>query len=577
MNQFNNLNITYDLLKGIEKKEFLEMTEVQEAVIPKALENKDIIAQAPTGTGKTLAFAIPILQSIDVFDTNVQALILAPTRELAVQITEEIKVVAQFKEHIRVVAVYGGEYIERQISSLKRKPQIIVATPGRLMDHMRRHTVKLQNIKMLVLDEADEMLNMGFKEDIDTILQSIESVHQTMLFSATISKDIEALGKTYLHKPEVIRVNQNAMNVPTITQKYVEVKEQQKIEVIARLIDIYDYKIVMVFCNTKRMVDEVTSSLLGRGYLVEALHGDMKQMQRDRVMQRFRNNQIHILVASDVAARGLDIDDVDVVFNYDVPTDEEYYVHRVGRTGRAKKQGLAIMLVTAKEKYRLRSIMAYSKAPIAILEVPSMEKVMKVRIERVINEALEKRSSKYQPLIEQLLMQTTNLNINASELIGGLIMMQLNQIGNDDVVIEKTRKGDSARMFIGLGRKDKMRIKDLVDILLQKTSLTNEQINNVQMLENFSFFEIPAPFVDEVVYAFSNTHKGRKIVVEEANTKRSDDSSSKKSYKKSDDNTSKRTYKKSEDDTPKKSSKKRYSTTKKTDSKKPTTYTKRKK
>lgn len=379
MTKFNDLIINKLLLQGINKKNYEIMTEIQELVIPLALDNKDIMAQAPTGTGKTMAYAIPILNNINLQKKEVQVLILSPTRELAVQIGSEIKDVAFFMSEIKVATLYGGELIDKQILALKKKPQIVIATPGRLMDHMRRQTINLTNIKVLVLDEADEMLNMGFKEDIDEILKSINSFHQTMLFSATITGSIESIAKAYLKNPEYIKLNKKELTVSTVIQKYIDAQQNNKTEIIARLIDTFGYELVMIFCNTKRTVDEVTSNLLLRGFIVEALHGDMKQMQRDRVMSRFRSGSINILVASDVAARGLDIEDVDVVFNYDVPTDEEYYVHRIGRTGRAKKTGLAITLVTNKEKYILRDIISYSNASITKMEIPSYEKVIKTR------------------------------------------------------------------------------------------------------------------------------------------------------------------------------------------------------
>ena len=532
MNKFNTLNIDNDILKAIEKKQYEEMTEVQEAVIPLAIEKLDIIAQAPTGTGKTAAFAIPILQTIDAKLEKVQALILAPTRELAVQITNEIKELSYYKPTVNVVCVYGGEYIEKQITALKKHPQIIVATPGRLMDHMRRGTIKLNYVSMMVLDEADEMLNMGFREDIDTILASITNEHQTMLFSATISPEIEEIGKNYLHKPEVVRVNRNEMNVPLITQQYIEVKESDKIEVISRIIDIKDYKLVMVFCNTKKAVDEVTSSLLTRGYIVEALHGDMKQMQRDRVMNRFRTGMINILVASDVAARGLDIDDVEVVFNYDIPTDDEYYIHRIGRTGRAKHQGLAITLITKKEKYRLRQIMAYAHSMITSMEIPSLEKVMKVRVERVLKQALETKNKKYQEIIKNSIKDLVDQNIDASDLITGLILLQMNSNSDDEIKEEKPNKAKITRIFLGLGRKDNLKVPQLTDLITKRTSITNADINNIDMHEDFTFLEIPTNLVDELAFAFSKTMNGRRIIVEEAKEKPKVRSSSKRDDRK---------------------------------------------
>ncbi len=519
MTKFNDLIINKLLLQGINKKNYEIMTEIQELVIPLALDNKDIMAQAPTGTGKTMAYAIPILNNINLQKKEVQVLILSPTRELAVQIGSEIKDVAFFMSEIKVATLYGGELIDKQILALKKKPQIVIATPGRLMDHMRRQTINLTNIKVLVLDEADEMLNMGFKEDIDEILKSINSFHQTMLFSATITGSIESIAKAYLKNPEYIKLNKKELTVSTVIQKYIDAQQNNKTEIIARLIDTFGYELVMIFCNTKRTVDEVTSNLLLRGFIVEALHGDMKQMQRDRVMSRFRSGSINILVASDVAARGLDIEDVDVVFNYDVPTDEEYYVHRIGRTGRAKKTGLAITLVTNKEKYILRDIISYSNASITKMEIPSYEKVIKTRLERTLKQAQVVSNQDINKIVEKVLLEEKDKFPDPYQLISGLLTMQLN-IGSSDDIFTPNQKNRSTRIYIGLGKQDKLQVSDFVKLLLERTTLTNRDINNIDMHDNFTFFDIPAHLVDEVAMAFIKDEKGRKIIVEEVREKK---------------------------------------------------------
>ncbi|MGD9886551.1 MAG: DEAD/DEAH box helicase [Bacilli bacterium] len=537
MNKFTNLNVDSFIKKGIENKNFMEMTEVQEQVIPLALDGHDIIAQAPTGTGKTLSFAIPILEKLDWESTSIQALILAPTRELAVQITEEIREVALFQKEIKVVAIYGGEYIEKQISSLRNHPQIVVCTPGRLLDHLNRRTIKLKDVKMVVLDEVDEMLNMGFREHVDEILKEINAEHQTMFFSATISKGIEELGRTYLKAPKVVRVSHDELTVPLLEHKFILVNEKDKIEVISRIIDLNEYQLTMIFCNTKKMVDEVSSMLMQRGFLVEALHGDMKQMQRDRVMQRFREGKINILVASDVAARGLDIDDVDCVFNYDVPTDEEYYVHRVGRTGRAKKEGLAITLVKKQEMHTLRGIVAYSKAIITAMDIPTLEKVMKARINRILKKAIDRyhllvaeNDTKYLNLINKIVTDYPEEGVSAEELIYGLIMLELNQAENNQELIpiktenvvegkrEKRRsKSSDQRMFVGLGKKDNFRPQSLIQMLSETTGIATDDINNLEMFDNFSFVEVPISQSDVFIKNLSAIkQKGRKIIVEVA-------------------------------------------------------------
>jgi ATP-dependent RNA helicase DeaD len=528
MNKFIDLNVDPLIKKGIEKKQFSEMTEVQESVIPLALAGQDIIAQAPTGTGKTISYAIPILEKINTEDKNVQAIILSPTRELAMQIAEEMKEVAYYQKDVKILAVYGGEYIERQITALKARPQVIVATPGRLMDHMRRRTIRLHNVNTLVLDEADEMLNMGFREDIDTILESITSLHQTLLLSATISKDIESLAHIYLKNPVIVRINKNELTVPQIEQNYILCQDKDKVEIISRFIDLKAYNLVMVFCNTKKEVDEVSSKLLQRGFMVEALHGDMKQMQRDRVMNRFRTGLINILVASDVAARGLDIDDVDVVFNYDVPTDEEYYVHRIGRTGRANRLGRAITLVSRKQFQALKKIMVYAKTKITEIGIPSLETVIQARIEKIITNAItnSEMESNKKNLIEKTIANYPDLDSN--KIITGLILSELKSLtSSSEISLEKEpTKGRSrkvlkdVRMFISLGKKDNLKASDLVRIIRKLTKLNNENINRLEMYDNFSFFEVPLEETENVLEAFRREKiNGRRVSVEIAKEK----------------------------------------------------------
>lgn len=541
MKKFSELNINPSILEGIEKMDYQEMTEVQEKVIPVALDDKDVIVQAPTGTGKTIAFAIPILEKIDASLDKVQALVISPTRELAVQIAKEINTVSKCLDDVNALAVYGGEIIDKQIYNLKKRPKIIVATPGRLMDHLERRTIRLNDVKMVVLDEADEMLNMGFIEDITSILERIPCEHQTMLFSATISKDIEKIANQFLINPTSIKISKNRLTVDLIEQRYIDVKEKDKIEVISRILDINDYKLVMIFCNTKKSVDDVTSALLMRGTLVEALHGDMKQMQRDRVMSRFRNGQINVLVASDVAARGLDIDDVDVVFNYDVPTDEEYYVHRIGRTGRAKKTGLSITLVTRQEKSKLRSIMSYTKSSIEQMMIPSLEKVMKVRVKKIMLEAITSLENDNNLINNYINKEMSKIDgVDKDQLIKGLIALQLlNKNQNQEVEevkeeIEDRKKKRSkkvARIFANVGKKDNFKVYTLTDLLTKKTDMTNAEIDNVEIHDNFSFFEIPEDFVKDLTNSPID-YKGRKITFEVAKAKEKS-SKEKKSSKQS--------------------------------------------
>lgn len=409
---FNDLNISKEVKKAVANMGFVEATPVQSQSIIPMLNGNDIVAQAPTGTGKTCAFGIPLIEGIDIASREILALILCPTRELVIQTTDELMKLTKYKESIRVLPIYGGQNIDRQIMALKRKPQIIVSTPGRLMDHMRRHTIKLGQLKYLVLDEADEMLNMGFREDIDFILQSVPDERQTVLFSATMSKEIRSIARSYLKAPVKIQITRNEITVPSIAQFYLEVNHGTKMDVLARLIDAFDYKLSIVFCNTKRMVDELTEEMVARGYTAEALHGDMRQMQRDRVMKKFKSGELDMLVATDVAARGIDIDDIEAVFNYDIPSDCEYYVHRIGRTGRANRKGSSYTFVNRREIYKLRDIMNYTKANIKLMKIPRTSEIEDIKTSKLFEEIKSILNSgahyKYTEIVEKFLDENEN-------------------------------------------------------------------------------------------------------------------------------------------------------------------------
>ncbi len=529
--KFNELPINRSLIEATVKLGFDEATQIQEEVIPQAISGVDIIAQAPTGTGKTCAFGLPILNNIDEFDESVQALILSPTRELALQITNDLRDYSIYMENIRIVTVYGGESIDKQISALKKKPQIIVATPGRLKDHLERKTIRLKKLKTIVLDEADEMLNMGFREDIDDILKEANVEHQTLLFSATFSSEIERICDEYLNNPIRIKIKSKSLTVDTVKQHYIMVKEKDKIEVMSRVIDLNSFVNVMVFCNTKRAVDDVTAGLMQRGYIVEGLHGDMRQMQRDRVMARFRDGLINVLVASDVAARGLDVEGVDAVINYDIPEDEEYYIHRIGRTGRAKKEGLAITLVNTNEKFRLRSVLNYTKAVIDKMEIPDLKQVLKVRIERIINNAINETMqnsisiNQNKKMINKIVGQSIiDKSIQAEDIISGLILMQLEQANEVDEIIESpkgsSKSASNARIFINLGKSHKVRSNDLKELISMMADIKREKVKNIDCHDDFSFFEVPKEYLEQVLKAFTNEkYKNKRIIVEEAKAK----------------------------------------------------------
>ena len=386
--KYRDSGIDERIIRAVEELGFEHMTPIQEQAIPLFSSGKDVIGQAQTGTGKTAAFGIPILQKVSPDNRNLQAIILCPTRELAMQAADELRKFSKYMNGIKVLPVYGGQDIGRQIRNLKGV-QIVVGTPGRVMDHMRRHTLKLDKVHTVVLDEADEMLNMGFREDIETILKEVPDERQTGLFSATMPKPILDITKMYQKDAVFLKMTPKEITIPLIKQAYYQVHYKQKTEVICRLLDYYDPARSLIFCNTKRMVDELTEVLKGRGYAAEGLHGDLSQNQRDTVMNLFKNGHAAILIATDVAARGIDIDNVEAVFNYDVPEDIEYYVHRIGRTGRAGKTGRSFTLVTGREIYKIRDIERICNTRIKERRIPSAADIMERKGDKILREAEE--------------------------------------------------------------------------------------------------------------------------------------------------------------------------------------------
>jgi len=376
---FSELGLSEELLKAIDKLGFEQAAPIQAAAIPVLMAGKDVVGQSQTGSGKTAAFAIPAIEKTDPSLRAVQVLVLCPTRELAVQVSEEIHKLAFFKRGIHALPIYGGQSYERQFYGLKQGAQIVIGTPGRVMDHMRRGTLRLDAVKIAVLDEVDVMLNMGFRDDIELILQATPKERQTVFFSATIPRPIQQLIEKYSRDAQQVRIEQKAMTVPTVEQVYYEVDRRFKIELLMRLIDIYDFKLGLIFCNTKRMVDDLVDHLEAAGYMADRLHGDMTQNMRDRVMNKFRKSGLEFLVATDIAARGIDVDDVQVVFNYDLPYDGEDYVHRIGRTGRVGRSGRAISFVSELELFQIRVIERYTNTRIQRGRIPTEAEVGEAR------------------------------------------------------------------------------------------------------------------------------------------------------------------------------------------------------
>ena len=382
---FSELGLSAEMLKAIDKLGFEQAAPIQAEAIPVLMAGKDVVGQSQTGSGKTAAFAVPAIEKVDATSRATQILILCPTRELAVQVSEEIHKLCLFKRGVHALPVYGGQSYERQFLGLKQGAQIVIGTPGRVMDHMRRGTLKLDALKMVILDEVDVMLNMGFRDDIEVILQGTPAARQTVFFSATIPRPIQDLIGKYSRDPVNVRIEQKALTVPTVEQVYYEVDRRFKIELLTRLIDIHDLKLGIIFCNTKRMVDDLVDHLNAQGYSADRLHGDMSQQMRDRVMQKFRKSGLEFLVATDVAARGIDVDDVQVVFNYDLPYDVEDYVHRIGRTGRAGRSGRAVSFVAGREVFQIRNIERYTKVKIQRANVPTAGEVEEARTNVLID------------------------------------------------------------------------------------------------------------------------------------------------------------------------------------------------
>ncbi len=387
--RFEDLELDSRILRAVTEMGFEAATPIQAQAIPVQMEGRDIVGQAQTGTGKTAAFGIPLLQKVDPKEKKLQAMILCPTRELAIQVAEELRRLAKYMHGVKVVPVYGGQDINRQIRSLKDGVQIVVGTPGRVMDHMRRKTIRCDHIHTAILDEADEMLDMGFLEDMETILGELPQERQTLMFSATMPEEIQRIAANFQKEPVMVKVVKKELTVPEVTQYYYEVRRDTKVEVMCRLLDMYSPKLSMAFCNTKKQVDDLVGELQGRGYFAEGLHGDLKQMQRDQVMNRFRTGKTEVLVATDVAARGIDVGNVEAVFNYDIPQDDEYYVHRIGRTARAGHAGIAFSFAVGREVYKLRDIQRYCKTKIIPQPIPSLNDITAIKVDKIMEQAEE--------------------------------------------------------------------------------------------------------------------------------------------------------------------------------------------
>ncbi len=547
--KFRELGLSDMMLNSLHKKGFEEPTPIQAQTIPFLLANKkDLIGKAQTGTGKTAAFGIPIIENIVPDSKRVQAIILAPTRELAIQVAEELSSFAE-EQKTRIIAVYGGQPIERQISRLQRGVDIVVGTPGRILDHLQRRTLDISKVSYIVLDEADEMLNMGFIDDIEAILKAAPKERRTVLFSATMPAHIERLAKKYMNEYEVIAVAKDNISKANIQQIYFEVPQSDKFEALFRIIDVEESFYGLVFCRTKIDADEISHKLANRGCRAEAIHGDLSQGQREKVLQKFRAKKITVLVATDVAARGIDIDNLTHVINYALPQDPESYVHRIGRTGRAGKTGIAITLITPSEYRKLVTIQKMSNMTITKQKVPNVSDVIESKKQRIKNSLLEIISagnfSDVGEIVDEILAEAVDPKVAIAALLKLAFKDELNEksyseineysknkdyyyddrgmsghrpIGDQGRRSYVDRKG-TARLFIAKGRNDNMDPKRLVEFIQNETGVDQRRIDDVKMFDAFSFFAVPFEDAEKVLHSFQKQSGGKRSLVTRAKEK----------------------------------------------------------
>lgn len=520
---FESLGLSPKVIEAVKKKGFEEPTEVQAQTIPVMLENSsDIIAQAQTGTGKTAAFGLPLIDMIDESSNEVQALVLAPTRELAVQVAEEI-ISLRGDKRITVVPIYGGQSIDQQLRRLKRGAHIVVGTPGRVIDHLNRKTLKISEIKYLILDEADEMLNMGFIDDMEKIMEYTNDSKRTLLFSATMPDRIKKLAENYMQDFKLISVKKKQLTTSLTEQIYFEVKASDKFEALCRIVDLEDQFYGIVFCRTKNDCDQTTQRLIERGYDVEAIHGDISQVQRERTLEKFKKGTVNILVATDVAARGIDVNDLTHVINFSLPQDPESYVHRIGRTGRAGKQGTAVTFITPSEYRKLMFIQKIAKADIKKQNIPAVREIIKSKKRKVYNDIREiieagNIDEKFTKWAGNLMEENSPEDV-ISALLKYSFEEYLNPDGYGEIgKVPKKNKysdiGGKARLFVALGKADKMSPKKLVSLVKERVNIQSRDIDDIRVMDNFSFITVPFDKAEEIISSFKQ--KGKKPVFSHA-------------------------------------------------------------
>lgn len=527
--RFNELNLSREVLQAIEEMGFVNPSEVQEGTIPEILDGHDLLAQAQTGTGKTASFGIPMIEKIQ--DNNyetLQGLVLIPTRELARQVSEELKKLSKHKTFIRVLAIYGGADMGKQLRELKKGASIVVGTPGRIMDHMKRKTIDLSDLKFLVLDEADEMFDMGFRDDMKTIIEKTNDDRQTLFFSATFDNEIKEFSKLYQKSPKKVIIEKKELTAEKIKQYYLELNRNMKTEILNRLILIHKPKKSIIFCNTKRMVENLEEEIAQKGYKVDSLHGDMRQSSRDNVMKKFRKGTIDVLIATDVAARGLDVSDIDIVFNYDLPQQAEYYVHRIGRTARAGKKGLSFTFVTSRDYPKFREIENYANIKMERIDLPtkgdlereSMENLLdrvsknilkaedNVEYSEVLNKLLAQGHSLYDisaSLLKMVNESSKSRKITELDKVDFGKKFEMNRTNRADKSNRKTKttkemkKIKGPKIFINKGKRDGIDSREIIRLIEKHTNVSPGEIGRINIMPNFTFVEIPKNMIKDAI------------------------------------------------------------------------------
>jgi len=503
---FTDLGLSAELLAAIADAGYEAPTAIQARAIPVLLAGRDLIGQAQTGTGKTAAFALPILQRLDLADAMVQALVLTPTRELAIQVAEALHTYSKRMGHVRALPVYGGSPMSQQIRRLKAGVHVVVGTPGRIMDHLRRGTLKFDALRTVILDEADEMLRMGFIDDVEWILGQIPVARQTALFSATMPPQIKRIAERYLRQPERIEIERTALTLPAIEQRYLNVTERQKLDALTRVLEVEPSEATLVFVRTKTSAADVAERLQARGYAAEAMHGDMIQAQREQTIRRLRAGQVEIVVATDVAARGLDVEHITHVINYDVPHDAESYVHRIGRTGRAGRTGTAIMFVTPRETRLLKLIERFTGQRIGPMRMPSAADVAARRAslfkEKLRAAAHDDGLEPYLTLVEELAeegMDMAEIAAAAAKLARGSQPLEVAAPSPEPSPASFGGEGDMVRLFIDAGRETGVRPADIVGAIAGETGLSGQAIGAIDLYDRFTFVEVPRDRADHVL------------------------------------------------------------------------------